>query len=144
MLLNSENLVFVGRRIDTRMEAWQMPQGGIDENETPAEAAMRELMEEVGTQNATIITESAGWFHYDLPEYLIPKLWGGKYRGQKQKWFAMRFLGANNDIHINGPEPEFMDWRWVPMDQLPELIVPFKRELYLKVLEEFHPFLKQA
>src|SRR5690606_14979109 len=100
MLVNKQNEVFVGRRIDTRSEAWQMPQGGIDENETPSEAVMREMFEELGCNNAEIVAESKHWFFYDLPEHLVPKLWDGKYRGQKQKWFFMRFLGEDKDIDI--------------------------------------------
>lgn len=142
MLLNQENMVFVGKRIDTRGEAWQMPQGGIDEDETPQDAVLREMLEEVGTRNAEVICESSNWFYYDLPDYLVPRLWHGKYRGQKQKWFAMRFLGKDTEININTEAPEFMAWRWVPMDDLPQLIVPFKRKLYNAILEEFRPHIK--
>lgn len=142
MLVNKRDEIFVGRRIDTRSDAWQMPQGGIDEGETPEEAAMRELLEEVGSNHAEVICESKNWFYYDLPEHLVPKLWGGKYRGQKQKWFAMRFLGEDADICIETHIPEFMDWRWVELDSLPDIIVPFKRRLYQEVVKEFTPLLK--
>lgn len=137
MLLNPENKVFVARRIDTRAEAWQMPQGGIDEGENPRVAALREMREEIGTDNAEIIAESAGWLEYDLPKDLVPKLWGGRYRGQKQKWFVLRYLGQDSDIDINTETPEFLEWRWVKMEELPLLIVPFKRALYERLVEEF-------
>lgn len=137
MLLNQDNHVFVAKRIDTRAEAWQMPQGGIDEGETPQEAAQREMREEIGTDNAKIIAESVGWLEYDLPEDLIPKLWDGKYRGQKQKWFALRYLGKDADINIDTETPEFIEWKWVAMKELPELIVPFKRDLYQRLVQEF-------
>jgi len=141
MLLNAQNHVFVAKRIDTRSEAWQMPQGGIDHGETPIEAAKRELMEETGTDKATILQESRAWLTYDLPDDLIPTIWGGKYRGQKQKWFAMRFTGTDTDtdtdININTPHPEFCEWKWAPITTLPDLIVPFKRALYEAVVAEF-------
>jgi putative (di)nucleoside polyphosphate hydrolase len=137
MLLNAQNKVFVAKRIDTRTEAWQMPQGGIDEGESPAQTAMRELQEEIGTHNAEIIAESDGWLEYDLPPALVPQLWDGQYRGQKQKWFALRFLGSDSDINIETETPEFIEWKWVDMHALPELIVPFKRELYLRIVKEF-------
>lgn len=141
MLLNAQNEVFVGRRVDTRSEAWQMPQGGIDENETPAEAVLRELQEETGIHHVSIIAESKDWFYYDLPDYLIPKLWNGKYRGQKQKWFLLRFLGSNDEINIQSEHPEFMSWRWAKVRELPYIIVPFKRKLYNAVISEFKQFL---
>jgi len=143
MLLNRDRRVFVGRRIDmpAGLAAWQMPQGGIDEGETPRQAALRELHEEVGTDKAEIIGESQGWLHYDVPPELVPPvggLWGGRYRGQRQKWFAMRFLGEDADIDPAAAEhPEFDTWEWVEPARLPALIVPFKRQLYLDVLEEF-------
>ena len=137
MMVNSENMVFVGRRIDTTSDAWQMPQGGIDEGEDAATAAIRELEEEVGTRKTEIIAESAEWFSYELPDRLIPKIWNGKYRGQRQKWFVIRFLGEDSDININTAHPEFCEWRWVSIQELPDLIVPFKREIYTKVVAEF-------
>src|SRR5687768_5045371 len=103
MLLNADNQVFVARRIDTISEAWQMPQGGIDEGEDPLQAALRELKEETGTDKAVLLRESHDWMTYDLPQALVPKIWGGRYRGQKQKWFAMRFTGQPSDININTP-----------------------------------------
>ncbi|MGB1539960.1 MAG: RNA pyrophosphohydrolase [Rickettsiales bacterium] len=137
LLLNPHNLVFVAKRIDMPSEAWQMPQGGMDDGETPEEAAFRELKEEIGTHNAEIIAESKDWLTYDLPEPLIGKLWGGKYRGQKQKWFAMRFLGEDAEINLDTEEPEFLEWKWEQLHRTPELIVPFKRELYQKLVDEF-------
>jgi len=139
MLINPAGLVFVGQRIDNLVEAWQMPQGGIDEGEDPQTAAMRELGEEIGTEKAEIIAESASWLNYDLPVDLIPKVWKGRYRGQRQKWFAMRFLGTDADINIETSHPEFAAWRWVEHHQLPDLIVPFKRDLYQEIVAEFAP-----
>ena len=137
MLLNREGKVFVAQRIDTREEAWQMPQGGIDAGETPREAALRELEEEVGTAEADIVAETEGWIRYDLPAELVPGIWGGRYRGQEQKWFVARFRGRDADIDIATDEPEFSAWRWADLSELPDLIVPFKRPLYRKLVESF-------
>lgn len=137
MLLNKAGEVFVARRIDMRTEAWQMPQGGIDEGETPEQAALRELKEEIGTNQAEIIAEYGEWLNYDLPEHLVPQIWDGKYRGQTQKWFVLRYHGTDADIDIETETPEFSEWKWVQMHQLPELIVPFKRELYQKLANHF-------
>ena len=138
MLLNRQGEVFVARRIDMPdLAAWQMPQGGIDAGETPREAALRELKEEIGTDKAEILAESAGWLRYDLPADLAGGIWGGGYRGQRQKWFVMRFTGSDADIDLATEHPEFDAWRWVASQQLPELIVPFKRQLYLDILAEF-------
>lgn len=142
MLLNEANRVFVGQRIDMRTEAWQMPQGGIDEGEEPRKTALRELKEEIGTDKASILGESKDWLDYDLPDDLIPQVWGGKFRGQRQKWFAMRFEGKDEDINIETDHPEFHTWRWVDPNDVPLLIVPFKQELYRKVLVEFAVFLR--
>jgi putative (di)nucleoside polyphosphate hydrolase len=144
MLLNRENRVFVAQRLDMKTEAWQMPQGGIDEGEEPRTAAFRELEEEIGTSRAEILAESAGWLHYDLPAELVGKLWKGRYRGQTQKWFAMRFLGEDAEIDIETETPEFSEWKWAMPERLPELIVPFKRALYRRVLDEFRPLLAGA
>jgi putative (di)nucleoside polyphosphate hydrolase len=139
MLLNAKNEVFIARRIDSTSEAWQMPQGGIDEGEAPRVTAMRELLEETGTDKAEILHESKDWYTYDLPEHLVPVIWGGKYRGQKQKWFAMRFVGLDSDINIHTENPEFLEWKWTKMDTLASLIVPFKRQLYMDLVAEFLP-----
>lgn len=148
LLLNREGKVLVGSRIDTRTDAWQMPQGGIDPGETPEEAAFRECLEEIGTNKAEIIAESADWYVYDLPDELLGKIWGGKYRGQRQKWFVLRFLGEDRDIRIDGPHPEFHDWRWVELEEIPDLAIHFKRRMYEALLEEFRPvvaaFLKRS
>jgi putative (di)nucleoside polyphosphate hydrolase len=139
MLLNDSGKVFVGRRIDmpAGLAAWQMPQGGIDPGETPRQAALRELKEEVGTDKAEILAESALWHQYDLPPEIAGRMWRGRYRGQRQKWFAMRFTGSDADIDPATEHPEFDAWEWVSPDRLPELIVPFKRQIYLDVLAEF-------
>ncbi len=141
-LLNAAGEVFVAQRIDTRQEAWQMPQGGIDDGETPRQAALREMAEEIGTNKAEILAESRGWLSYDLPPELVSKVWKGRYRGQKQKWFALRFLGEDCDIDLATPDPEFLSWRWLPADRLPDLIVPFKQALYRDVLAEFADLLR--
>ena len=143
MLLNREHRVFVGRRIDmpAGLAAWQMPQGGIDPGETPRAAALRELQEEVGTGSAVILGETRGWLHYDLPAEIAGGLWGGRYRGQRQKWFAMRFTGEDADIDPGRTaHPEFDAWEWVAPGRLPLLIVPFKRPLYEDVLAEFRGY----
>jgi putative (di)nucleoside polyphosphate hydrolase len=138
MLLNPQGEIFVARRLDMpTMPAWQMPQGGIDAGETPRQAAFRELKEEIGTAKAEIIAESRGWLEYDLPTELAASVWGGHYRGQRQKWFAMRFTGRDSDINLATEHPEFDAWQWVAPGRLPELIVPFKRRLYVDILTEF-------
>lgn len=142
MLINKAGLVWVGRRFDKENDEgkghwWQMPQGGIDKGEDPRVAALRELEEEIGTGNAEIVAESEGWHEYDLPPELVGKMWGGKYRGQKQKWFVLRFLGKDKDIDLDTRHPEFRDWKWVPFEQVPDLIVPFKRELYRELVATF-------
>ena len=136
MLLDGKGRIFVGRRIDTP-GAWQMPQGGIDEDEAPRDAAMRELKEEVGTDKASILAETQGWLTYELPGDLHKQAWGGRYRGQIQKWFAMRFDGRDADIKLDTHHPEFDAWKWTTRDDLVRMIVPFKRQLYIDVLAEF-------
>ncbi len=133
VLLNNEKKIFVGKRIDNTAEAWQMPQGGIDGEETPEQAALRELHEEVGTNSAEIIYEIPEWLFYDLPAPLASRLWGGRYKGQMQKWFVMKFIGKDNDININTSVPEFREWKWAEAATIPKLIVDFKRELYLDI-----------
>jgi putative (di)nucleoside polyphosphate hydrolase len=138
MLLNPPGAVFVGRRIDMPVTpAWQMPQGGIDPGETPRQAALRELKEEIGTDQAEILGETRDWLTYDLSDELAGNVWGGRFRGQRQKWFAMRFTGSDADIDLVTQHPEFDAWQWVVPARLPDLIVPFKRQLYLDVLAEF-------
>lgn len=135
-LFNKEGQVFVAERIDTP-DAWQMPQGGIDKKEDPADAALRELEEEIGTNKAQIIGRTEDWLYYDLPDHLIGKVWKGKYRGQKQIWFAMDFDGTDDDINIQTQHPEFSRWKWVGLDEIVDLIVPFKRDLYQEIVLQF-------
>ncbi len=136
MLLNARNQVLVCQRADQDGPAWQMPQGGIDKRESPRTAALRELEEEVGTAKAEILAQTPGWLAYDLPPAIQAKVWGGRYRGQKQKWFAMRFLGRDRDIRLDAHhEPEFTAWRWLDADELPALTVSFKRAVYRDVLK---------
>ncbi len=137
MLINNEGLVFVGRRIDQTVEGWQMPQGGIDDGETPEQAALRELEEEAGTAKATIIAQMDEWLTYDLPPHLLGVALHGRYRGQRQKWIAMRFTGEDSDINIKTHEPEFASWKWLALEALPRMIVPFKRDTYMKVIAAF-------
>ena len=138
MLLNPSGLVFAARRLDTT-DAWQMPQGGIDKGETPHQAALRELEEEIGTSQAEIVAETKDWLTYDLPVELIGKVWKGRFRGQRQKWFVLRFTGRDSDIDIHTEHPEFVEWRWMSLDELAERIVPFKRDLYRAVIGELGP-----
>ncbi|MEQ9488855.1 MAG: RNA pyrophosphohydrolase [Alphaproteobacteria bacterium] len=139
MLLNREGAVFVGNRIDVPGDHWQMPQGGIDEGEDPVDAAFREVQEETGidASKVEIIRQSKAWHSYDLPKPLSRKIWRGKYRGQTQCWFAMRFTGQDSDINLNTHKAEFAQWRWVSLEDLPALIVPFKRHTYQQVIAEF-------
>ena len=143
MLLNAEGDVFVGQRMDSTLEAWQMPQGGIDKGEDAETAAMRELGEEtgIGPELIELIAEAGRELTYDLPDDLVGKLWGGKYRGQRQYWFLMRFTGTDEDVDIATEHQEFRAWKWAAPAELPAMIVPFKRALYEALLEEFAEYL---
>ena len=135
-LLNNENKIFVGKRIDNPSDYWQMPQGGIDENETFLHAAKRELEEETGIKNVEVIKELKEWLTYNLPKNLLGKIWNGKYRGQKQKWFIMKFLGKNEEINIKTQKPEFFDWKWIKPSELPNVAVKFKVDVYNTIKKE--------
>lgn len=139
MLVNERREVFVGQRLDSKIAAWQMPQGGVEKGEDPADAALRELGEETGVPASlvTMVAQSQQWLPYELPYDLVPKLWKGRFRGQKQKWFLMQFHGVDDDINIQTEHPEFSEWRWLPMGALVDNIVPFKRDVYVSVLDEF-------
>tara|TARA_B100000029_G_C17354965_1_gene880363 strand:- start:217 stop:693 length:477 start_codon:yes stop_codon:yes gene_type:complete len=136
ILLNNKNQVFVGKRIDNPKNFWQMPQGGTNQNENFFEAAKRELEEETGIKSIKLIKELNGWFEYELPENLIGKVLEGKYRGQKQKWFIMKFVGENNEINVKTKNAEFLDWKWVEVSILPSIAVDFKVKMYEKLKEE--------
>lgn len=144
VLINAEGHIFAGKRLDNNTDAWQMPQGGIDEGETPEAAALRELSEETGIHHskARLLGKTKDWLSYDIPVDLIPKLWGGRYRGQKQKWFAFEFLGKDSDINIVTEEPEFSEWAWKSRDNLLSSIVPFKLDVYQRVFLELGHFVK--
>lgn len=139
LLFNKEGDVFVGQRNDIDGEAWQMPQGGVDEGEEPLAAAFRELREEIGTDHAELLADTGGWLRYEWPPEVARKLWDGRWRGQQLKWFAMRFLGSDDEINIATRHPEFSAWRWVPLDELPSLIVAFKRPVYERIVGLFSP-----
>jgi putative (di)nucleoside polyphosphate hydrolase len=144
MLINRQGLVWIGRRFEKQNDEgrghwWQMPQGGIDGDENPQVAVRRELAEETGVTSVEVIAEAPRWYTYDLPEHLIGKSWKGRYRGQTQKWFALRFTGSDGEIDLapHGHKPEFDQWRWAPMDEVLGVIVPFKRPVYEKVIAAF-------
>lgn len=139
VLFNQMGRVFVGRRADQAIDAWQLPQGGIDEGEDPLAAARRELKEETGADKTELIGEVSEWLSYDLPPELAAQAWGGGYRGQRQKWFAFRFTGKDSDIRLDGHggRQEFLEWKWLPLEQLPAQIVDFKRPLYERLVAEF-------
>ena len=138
MIINSQKEILVGRRLDHPSGYWQMPQGGIDQNENPQEAVWREMMEEIGTNKAEIFKVSTQWINYDIPSETLKTLpWGDIYIGQTQKWFAVLFLGEDNDINVETDNPEFSEWKWARMDSIVDSIVPFKRDVYAKILKEF-------
>ena len=134
VLLNNKNKVLVGKRLDNPKDFWQMPQGGIDINEDYLDAAKRELEEETSIKSVELIKELDGWLKYDLPEELVGKVWKGKYSGQKQKWFIMKFLGNDSEIDLETGKPEFIEWQWINVENLPGVIVEFKRKVYEDLL----------
>jgi len=138
ILLNHENKVFVGKRIDNPKNFWQMPQGGVNQNENFSQAAKRELEEETGIKSIELVKELNGWLGYDLPENLLGKVLEGKYRGQKQKWFIMKFVGKDNEINVKTKNPEFLNWKWIEVSKLPSIAVSFKIDLYKKLKEELN------
>jgi putative (di)nucleoside polyphosphate hydrolase len=140
MLANKEKKIFVGKRIDNRA-AWQMPQGGVDQDENIVDAAKRELKEETGVSSIKIIKKSDKIYTYDLPDYLLGKIWKGRFKGQEQTWFLAQFLGEDDEINLDQKNAEFKKWKWVNIDELPDLIVPFKKELYQELVKEFRPFI---
>tara|TARA_Y100001958_G_scaffold159232_1_gene159840 strand:+ start:3320 stop:3790 length:471 start_codon:yes stop_codon:yes gene_type:complete len=141
IVLNKENQVFVGKRKDNPIDKWQMPQGGVNEGENLVDAMKRELKEETGIQNIKILNEIDGWFEYELPNYLLGKIWKGKYRGQRQKWFIVKFLGNDTEINLEIDKPEFIEWRWLDIENLPKVIVDFKKKVYEQLLPKIKKFI---
>ena len=136
ILLNSKNYIFVAIRVDNPKNFWQMPQGGVDKNENFFEAAKRELEEETSIKSIKLIKELDSWFEYELPKNLLGKIWNGKYRGQKQKWVVMKFIGNDEEININTKNPEFLEWKWIKISQLSNVVVDFKNNVYKKLQNE--------
>ena len=141
IVLNKKNQVFVGKRKDNPVDKWQMPQGGVNEGEDLTSAMKRELNEETGIQNIKILNEIDGWFEYELPNYLLGKIWRGKFRGQKQKWFIVKFLGNDEEINLENDKPEFIEWKWLDIENLPNVIVNFKRKVYEQLLPKIRSFI---
>ena len=140
IVLSDDNRVLVGKRKDNPIDKWQMPQGGINKNETPLNAMKRELAEETSIINIELLKEIDNWLEYELPPHLLGKIWKGKYRGQKQKWFIVKFTGNENEINLNTKHPEFIEWKWIDYNLLPEVIVDFKKEVYKKLKIELNKF----
>tara|TARA_B100002052_G_C15862627_1_gene590854 strand:- start:734 stop:1204 length:471 start_codon:yes stop_codon:yes gene_type:complete len=140
-VLNENNKVFVGKRIDNPVDKWQMPQGGVDPGETFVSAMKRELSEETNIKNIKILKELDYWLEYELPPDLVGIIWRGKYRGQKQKWFIARFLGKDSEVNLKTKKPEFVDWKWLDVEELPNVIVDFKKDVYKKLLKELKNFI---
>ena len=138
ILLNHVNKIFVGKRIDNPKNFWQMPQGGVNQNDNFLQAAKRELEEETGIKSVELVKELNEWLGYDLPENLLGKILEGKYRGQKQKWFIMKFVGKDNEINVKTKNPEFLDWKWIGVSKLPSIAVSFKVNLYKKLKKELN------
>ena len=141
VVLNSKNKVFVGKRRDNPLDKWQMPQGGVELNEPLVKAMRRELVEETSIKNIEVLKEFDQWLEYELPKNLVGKIWRGKYRGQKQKWFVVRFLGNDDEININTKHPEFIDWQWIDVEELPKIIVLFKKHVYEEITEELKKYI---
>ena len=141
IVLNKENKVFVGKRKDNPTNKWQMPQGGVDRGENLINAMKRELKEETSIRSIEILKELEGWTEYELPDYLLGKIWRGKYRGQKQKWFIVRFLGKDEEINLKTTRPEFIEWQWLDIENLPSVIVHFKKKVYEKLLPVIKSFI---
>ena len=141
IVLNDENKIFVGKRKDNPVDKWQMPQGGVDKNESFLTAMKRELGEETSIKNIKILKELDGWFEYELPQNLLGIIWKGKYRGQKQKWFITKFTGQESEINLETEHPEFIEWKWVNPESLPKIIVDFKKKLYENLLLKIKPFI---
>ena len=141
IVLNDENKVFVGKRKDNPVDKWQMPQGGVDKNENFLSAMKRELYEETSIKSIKVLKQLDGLFEYELPQNLLGIIWKGRFRGQKQKWFITRFIGKNNEINIKTKKPEFIEWKWIKMDELPKVIVDFKKDVYEKILIELKKFI---
>ena len=141
VVLNKKNQVFVGKRKDNPIDKWQMPQGGVNTGENLIDAMKRELHEETSIQNIKILNEIDGWFEYELPNNLLGKIWRGRYRGQKQKWFVVKFLGNDGEINLQTDKPEFIEWRWLDIENLPNVIVDFKKKVYEQLMPKIRNFI---